>query len=323
MISKLKFPIALKRETNLLANASEVENGLNCKCYCYDCKEDLIAINNDKNIQIDHFRHQKDTKCKGTYETYIHWLAKEVFKELKSIELPEIRFKNLYHEYFENFKNFEFKLNTIYNKYSVPKELRLFYKYDFILQKKQTLKFEQCLTEETFKTSKGLYIADIVLISEKTKMLVEPYFSNQIDSYKYEKIAESDLSTLAIDLRQFVRMNNYIFTIEHFKKFIISDLNSKVWMYLRTKKVNALLKIFYIEFDSRIESNIKDFKQYKLIQSQIDFIKNDKDKLLDKMQILRDEMQVLGDEISKLIKKTEHETEKLEKIEKEYYNKYK
>lgn len=183
-------------------------------------------------------------------------------------------------------------------------------------KKKQTLNFEQCLTEETFKTSKGLYKVDTVLITEKTKMLVEPYFSNQIDSDKYEKIAESDFSTLAIDLRPFVIMNNYIFTIEHFKKYITSDLNSKVWIYLRTKKVDALLKKIYIEFESRIESNIKDFKQYKLIQSQIDFIKNDKDKLLDKMQVLREEM-------SKLIKKTEYETDKLEKIEKDYYKKYK
>lgn len=316
MNSNVRYPIALKRETNSLVHPFEVENGLNCKCFCPECDEDLIAINNDGNKQTEHFRHQKHTNCKGNFETYIHWLSKEIFKQIGTIELPEIKLNDLYDNYLSEFKDFESRLIDLYNKYQVPKELRHTFKYDIILQEKQLLKFEKISNEETFKTTKGDFRVDTVLVSQKNKMFVEPYFSNPISRDKYEKLMESDISTLAINLAPFVLMNNYIFSIEDFKKYIISDILSKSWVIIRSKKIKTLLQKFFIELEKRLIENISDFSEHKSIQKKIGLIKKDKEVLYTEMQKLRDKLQLLSD-------KTKKNNINLKKLETEYYKKFK
>ncbi len=89
MANEIRFPIATDKNSHRLVNAKDVLNGLACNCYCFECKQDLIAVNQERK-QRAHFRHQKDSNCKMNYETFIHWVTKEVFKTLSSIKLPPV-----------------------------------------------------------------------------------------------------------------------------------------------------------------------------------------------------------------------------------------
>ena len=89
MPNDIKYPIAVSKSTGTLIDAADAENGLSCNCYCKLCDEDMIAVNMGKK-QRAHFRHDKNSNCTATYETYIHWLTKEIFKTIKQITLPEI-----------------------------------------------------------------------------------------------------------------------------------------------------------------------------------------------------------------------------------------
>jgi len=316
MNTYVRYPIALKRDTKKLVHPFEVENGLNCNCYCPECDENLIAINKEKNKQIDHFRHQRDTKCTGSYETYIHWLSKEIFKEIDAIKLPEIRFKNLYENYLDKFKDFETRLYNLYSKYYVPKEFRQTYKYDFLIQEKSTFKIDKSYDEKTFKTDKGDYRADIVAEYKNNKILIEPYYSNPIDSIKYNKIVNSNITTLSIDLKPFVGMNNFIYTIEDFKNFITSDINSKFWIFIRKEKVKNLTEKFFYKLENKIKENVTVFKKHKSIKDKISLIENEKNDLFIEMEKLRDKVQIL-------ISKTKKEKKELKDLETDYYKRFK
>ncbi|MCP2936044.1 competence protein CoiA, partial [Salmonella enterica subsp. enterica serovar Typhimurium] len=91
----MKLPIAINKTTNELVNAKDVPNGLACDCFCPGCGEDLIAVNEGK-VKGPHFRHTtSNCSIGGNYESYIHWLSKEVFKHLDSITLPPIIFADV------------------------------------------------------------------------------------------------------------------------------------------------------------------------------------------------------------------------------------
>lgn len=92
MAKNLHIPIALNKENGKLVNVKDVPNGLGCNCYCAKCKENLIAVNKEIK-QKAHFRHTDNSNCEfnNNYESYIHWLTKEIFKNINSISLPQIK----------------------------------------------------------------------------------------------------------------------------------------------------------------------------------------------------------------------------------------
>ncbi len=77
--------ITIAKDSNdITKHISEVENGLNCNCYCLGCGKPLIAANNGK-IQDYHFKHQSKTKCDGSPETALHLLAKRIISDANEI----------------------------------------------------------------------------------------------------------------------------------------------------------------------------------------------------------------------------------------------
>lgn len=80
---------AIDRDTGELLHISEVLNGKNCNCICPTCEEDLIAKNNGK-LNIHHFAHKHNTNC-SSLETYLHFLTKLVFNEIKYLHVPAVR----------------------------------------------------------------------------------------------------------------------------------------------------------------------------------------------------------------------------------------
>ena len=148
----------------------EVENGINCKCYCPKCNTPLIARNKGK-VRTPHFAHITEYNCKGAIESGIHRLAKEIVFETKQIFIPS----------FSCFIP------------SAEKKMVVF-KCD-----KQII-FEQVEIERGFKDKDCVIIADVVCIKGNKKLVVEFFKTHVVDDKKTEKIQRLNLPCLEIDI---------------------------------------------------------------------------------------------------------------------------
>lgn len=287
MKQDLKYPIAKDKITNKLVNAKDAVNGKNCNCLCYHCEQELIAVNRVTK-QREHFRHNLNSNCAGSYETYIHWLAKEVFKEIEFISLPEIEENSLY-------LNSKYSLRDLYNEYKVPIKFRkklnenLIYKINKRLKK---VKIEKVEIEKRYSSSNGDIVVDIVLKFKNQDLFIEPFFFNPINEIKKAKLKDINISTISINLVDFIDKKKHLYSIEELKDFISSDVNSKSWKILRndaliTEKDYNLLR-------EQIESNseIINYEQNLLIK--ISKIDKEIEKFEDDMKLLYQEVRKLN-----------------------------
>ena len=98
--------IALDKAGNLVS-IYDVKTGIDCDCYCPECKEPLEAKNKNKTSnktllprqKVAHFAHYDGSICLSATETAIHLLAKMVLKETKMLLIP-----NLFHKEIEIIK---------------------------------------------------------------------------------------------------------------------------------------------------------------------------------------------------------------------------
>lgn len=257
MMGNIHFPVALEKGTKRLVNAKDVPNGLACNCFCANCNEDLIAANNGTK-QAKHFRHKPDSKCSfnSNFESYIHWLAKYAFQFIEEITIPQIKYIHL--DYDRSIRN---KLIDKLKKHLRDEGISDQFDerhIDFpfiILQSTKTIKINNHATEVTLGNNGNSIRADIVIESGNNKLLIEPFFTNKIDSTKLEKIEKLDLSTISIDLVQFNRTTNSEFTIEEFINYLSNNLNSKSWIYINSIKREQLIgKIFSDSFFSNLKA---------------------------------------------------------------------
>lgn len=279
----LKYPIAKHKITHELINAKDALNGKNCECICYSCGENLIAVNKVKKIR-EHFRHETNSDCSASYESYIHWLTKEVFKKIDFISLPDIRYSVL-------LQCCQHKFDSIYNEYSVPEVLRGNFTYsilDNINKRIKNLKIKTLEIEKKFITKPGdSIIVDVILKFDNKLLFIEPYVTNPINEIKYSVLKDLNVSTMSIKLENFIASNDHLYTENELIDFIKNDLESKSWVYL---KKDALIS----------DKDLEDLK-YKIINSISSF--DQLNKLTEKEQHINREIYVLNKEIDGLKEK--------------------
>lgn len=79
--------VGIHTETNSIVPITKVrEKGLNCNCYCYVCKNPLIAVLETK--KRIHFKHHVKSNCCPSPETELHLLAKYFILNNSQIFLP-------------------------------------------------------------------------------------------------------------------------------------------------------------------------------------------------------------------------------------------
>lgn len=269
-------PIAIEKSTHKLVNVKDVSNGLQCNCYCDRCKEDLIAVNREIK-QKAHFRHTPNSDCEfnKNYESYIHWLTKEVFKKLCSIYLPQIRSMDLKSNYSAILNQ---KILAFFDKNGLDDlkkffndDRNIFYHRTILLQEPLKIQIDKCFTEKEEKSKFGNIRPDILIICENQKLFVEPFFTHEIDEGKLVKIRALDVSTISINLRDFIVNNEYLFTIDEFTDFLISDMKSKKWEYIRNSKIEKLiLNLFSKVWPKHIEEIKIILKHNMIISRKID-----------------------------------------------------
>ncbi|GAB2484906.1 competence protein CoiA family protein [Algoriphagus taiwanensis] len=157
-----------------LFDISEVENGIKCNCFCPNCGERLIAVSNIESKAYKnsaHFRHESGVECVGAYESALHMLAKEVFSKLKEMQLPDYHF-----DYDQS------------NKFSLEKSFNI-------------IKFEDCQIEKRINLENFYFVPDLIGIVNGTKIFIEFAFSHYIDVEKKEKIIQSQVACIEINIK--------------------------------------------------------------------------------------------------------------------------
>jgi hypothetical protein len=299
----MHFPVAKSKLTNLLVNVSDVPNGKACNCYCDGCKQDLIAANNGE-IRKAHFKHEKrDPNCPfdANYETYVHWLAKEIFKTIENINLPSILYDTL---------NFETaKLTEIVNKLKIhlnyvgilesdynPNQLNF---TSIVLQNSKNYKIDGWAIEQVMETHLGKIVVDVVLQINKNNLFVEPYWTNPLTTDKLIKIASCNISTIAINLSPFIKRQ--FFTIQEFTKFLQEDINHKSWAFINSIKADQLVsnlfnENFKLKLNAKKDLALKNRKINEELKSKMVEINQKEVELLR----LRAEASKLADNITKI-----------------------
>ena len=76
-------------ESDQLVNIKQVEKGLACNCFCFECSEPVVAKKGDKNEH--HFAHSSNKEsCHINPESILHKFAKQVIMEAKAAVLPPL-----------------------------------------------------------------------------------------------------------------------------------------------------------------------------------------------------------------------------------------
>jgi hypothetical protein len=288
-MSNIRYPIAINKKSRELVNASQESKDNSNEYLCFHCKSDMYVVNKKEGRQRPHFRHKSDAKCQANYETFIHWLAKEVFKDIKKIILPEIHYRDL-NLNTEQKKKFDENIQDLFVKYKVPKEFQMFYYHDNLLQKKKEMEIDNYYIESTVQSDLGDFRVDIILEVNNVPFLIEPFYTNGIDDKKYNKIESSDCTTLAVNLAPFVRTHEFLFDLNDFVNFIKNNTATKKWIYLRNSKKENLMKKYLIGLETKFKRNQFVVNEYFNRESDISKLEDEKYKLQNQINSLNKEI---------------------------------
>ncbi len=292
-MNKIKFPIAISKKTGNLLKIEDAENGLKCDCKCFNCNEDMIACNEGKK-QEHHFRHKPNSKCNINFESYIHWLAKEIVKTMDYITLPPIHYNDLVIS------------STILRK-TTEASIISSDQLKFQGEEKVSFKKGHIDIEKEFSTELGKIRADIVVSVNNSDLLIEPFYTNKIDEEKIKKISNLDKSTISINLLSFVEKNRHHFNLDTLKEYLMNDLSSKKWIYIRKHKANNLIEKMHkqISFYSLENKNIK------LYRKEVHFLDERNKELGKRITYLQNQINKLENEIKSNWKRREEYSDKL------------
>lgn len=87
MKSNVKLPCGLGKNGKIIY-IENAENGLKCDCVCPGCGQQLIAKNNGTKKE-HHFAHLNVVECEHGYQSALHYMAKDLFLEMKEFIFPK------------------------------------------------------------------------------------------------------------------------------------------------------------------------------------------------------------------------------------------
>lgn len=214
----------------ILVHIDEVENGLLCGCICPDCETPLVAYNNPKNKKANHFQHKSKVSCSNAYETALHYLAKQIILETKTLTVPD----------------WIFSLSNLAQAYSA----NVHNPYDSKLNKK-TLIFDRVEVEKT----EGSFRPDIKCFIKDKVLLIEIAVTHFVDDIKKDRILQNNIPLLEINLSKYDR------TIQKEKLSGILHGNVEDMYWIHNPKI-------YIRKQSIIEK-VKAIKNFVVANSKI------------------------------------------------------
>jgi competence protein CoiA len=177
-------------ESGCLVCIAEVERGLACSCTCEVCGQVVVAKKGEE--REHHFAHAANTvACEVSYESQLHRYAKELIEKHRGLYVPALtQAVNL-----------------------TPRESDGFW-----------LAFDRVELE----TCLGDIRPDIIGYLGDEPFLIEVAYSSFVSQEKLEKIKETRLSALEIDLRQF---EPHAFEPSLVKRMVVDEAAGKTWLH--------------------------------------------------------------------------------------------
>lgn len=290
----IKYPEAFDKLNEKLVNICNTTEENKTNLICKECEENFIAV---LNHQTPHFKHKPNSSCEGTVESYIHWLTKEVFKNIEEIEVPKLLIDDLVEKQREKF---QLAYNRIIDS-KIPEKLRLHFKSKLKrnLTESKTIKIKNTEIEKVFKTVLGDIKVDIVTFNKNKKIFIEPFWSNEINQEKKNKILSINITTFSIDLKTFIYRFTQGFTAEVLKKHLVS-YKSKKWVYISEEEFEKYL----LSYEKYLYNEIIKFSPYielyENISKNITEKESKKDDLNTKLTAIESEISKINKEIDNL-----------------------
>lgn len=189
-----QFNLIYALKDNSIVSISEVESGLKCGCVCPACGEQLVAKKGKK--RTHHFAHYSGKNCSYGYESSLHLAAKDILSKARKMTIPSV---------YVHFPDS--------------------YKKDELISKAKEIEIESVELERSF----GSIVPDVVVYAGGKPFFVEIFVTHCIDDNKLEKLRESQISTIEIDLSK----KTSIMSVDELTKILIGDSDEKQWKYNR------------------------------------------------------------------------------------------
>lgn len=220
-----------------LKHISEVENGLKCKCFCPACDKKLVARNGGQK-RIHHFAHYESAECKYGVQTSIHIAAKQILERSGKIKVPSV----------------SVFINTEIEKTD----------YEFISHgEHHKISDERYIPIESVTLEKKLhkYIPDVVIFSKNKRLIVEIAVTHFVGRKKLEKIKESNVSAIEINLSNIENDFNLV----DLEPLIIDNIENKNWLYnhFGQEQSNIKRKEIYRQIEAK---NKKEWKEREKLE---------------------------------------------------------
>jgi len=201
---RLNLTYALK--DGLITHISQVERGIKCGCYCPACGDKLIAKKGQS--VIHHFAHQASKDCEYSYESSLHFAAKEILSRSRKMLIPpvSIHFPNSY-------------------------------KKDILLHDTTEITIDRVELEHRFDN----VVPDVVIYVGTKRLYIEIFVAHRVDKEKLHKLQEANISTIEIDLSKL----DHSITTEELTALLTENNNSKNWLYNAFAHEN-LRKFYYV-----------------------------------------------------------------------------
>lgn len=216
---------------------SDVQRGLACECFCPACNSPLMAKKGQK--RIAHFAHIKGADCDHGYEEAVHLLAKEVFRETKMLCPPQfvIRYECDYNRatgqmaekiHIDNSKrkrtdDYEIQDEEIM---TLMRDLNLTNKTAGRKSHSFSITFDEVLIEQ----SRGNIIPDAIGKKQGNELFVEFWNTHAVNDEKFDKIRESRIACVEVDLSDFKLKNSREADFKAMKSYLTSTSHIR-WIY--------------------------------------------------------------------------------------------
>ena len=279
----LKLPKVLNSEGKLIdINDPSVERGFNPDLKCPDpfCQSPVTAKKGDH--KTHHFAHSPENGCTG-YESMLHILAKEVLKELDTLELPDhkLYFDELFPYFKDEISEYEKELG-----FQVPEKVYTSFEFSHSLTNWDQSKIEVFSGCSVDLSNINLFVEksikdmtpDLRLQLKNTdrNLHIEIYVTHKVDEKKKERLVDRNLCFLEIDLSHYFKSNED-YTIDYVKNLLVNMRYLHTWLhfpklekFLRRNRKSILnemlsrVKLFhedYINFrDEELIPEIRNFE---------------------------------------------------------------
>lgn len=221
-----------------IVHVTEVESGLRCNCYCPCCGSRFVAYKGK--VLRPHFKHQSESSCKYSFETSLHYLAKEIIQEKKYLDLPVVNW------------TIPHTPSSWFSKDGSTDPLPPIQAIEY-----QRIYFDKVEVEKW----EGNFIPDIKCFVGNKQLLIEITVTHGIDDKKLEKIKSNDVPLLEINLS----LLEHTITRKTLTKVLYSKQRNGNFKWIHNPRNNKLILEKQQEADQIFEflkSNRKYIKLY-------------------------------------------------------------